>query len=112
MSGYAAGRRVEWLVRDDLAAARFEVFRTAGSKGIVDLIGIRAGLVALVQVKRTQAQIPPAKRRALLALADLVGYRVGLPIVATKPDRQPIGYRLLTGPGPNDHRPWSPEVAP
>lgn len=109
MSTAAVGRRVEHQVRDDLLQAGWVIAaRAAGSKGACDLIAFAAGQVVLCQVKRTNALLPPAERHALIALADVLGLHIAAPIVATKPPRQKITYRLLTGPGPKDHRPWHP----
>ena len=109
VSTATTGRRIEHAVRDDLTQAGWVVAaRAAGSKGAADLICFRPGLVALVQVKRTNAQLPPAERQALIALADVLGLHIAIPVVATKPVRQPITYRLLTGPGPKDWTDWHP----
>lgn len=109
MSTATTGRRTEHAVRDDLSQAGWVVAaRAAGSKGAADLICFRPGRVALIQVKRTNAQLPPAERQALIHLADTLGLAIALPVVATKPIRQPIAYRLLTGPGPRDWTDWNP----
>ena len=109
MSTAAIGRRVEHQVRDDLSQAGWVIAaRAAGSKGAADLVAIRYGRVIFVQVKRTNALLPPAERAALIALADTLGAHIALPVVATKPPRNPITYRLLTGPGPRDWIPYNP----
>lgn len=108
MSEYRKGSRIERLVRDHLQEHGYAVIRAAGSKGAADLAAFANGLVLFVSVKRTNALISPAERLALLALAEHVGI-IAIPIVATKPIRQPITYRLLTGPGPKDWLPWEPK---
>lgn len=109
MSTAAIGRRVEHQVRDDLSSHGWVIAaRAAGSKGAADLVAVRPGLVLFVQVKRTNALLPPAERQALIHLADTLGLHIAAPIVATKPPRKPITYRLLTGPGPKDYRAWHP----
>ena len=109
MSTATVGRRVEHQVRDDLSQAGWVIAaRAAGSKGAADLVAFKPGRVALVQVKRTNALLPPAERQALIALADTLGHGIALPIVATKPPRWAINYRLLTGPGPRDWLPYDP----
>lgn len=111
MSRYETGARTERLVRDDLMAYGYSVVKAAGSKGAADLVAFRRGFVLFVQVKRTEAQISPLGRLALIALADLLGRHIGVPVVATKPARKPITYRVLTGPGPKDWLPWEPHTA-
>jgi Holliday junction resolvase len=54
MSRYAAGRRKEWAARDQLAKTARLVLRSAGSKGLVDLVAIFGLTVCLVQVKYTR----------------------------------------------------------
>lgn len=71
-ANYLRGRRFEWRVRDQLRKMGWTVLRTAGSKGPVDLVAVKAGSpVAFVQCKTR----PPTDRegRAAQAFADLVG---------------------------------------
>lgn len=111
MSTATTGRYVEHLVRDELRAHGWVVAaRAAASKGPADLVAIRPNLVAFVQCKKTDPQLSPAERGQLIALADVLGLHLALPIVACKPLRQPIQWRLLTGPGPKHWMPWSPQV--
>lgn len=111
MSSYHDGRRVEYKVRDALAGAGWVVVRPAASHGAADLIAFHPRrVVAFVQVKRS-GQIRPPERRRLIAMADLLG-PCGLPVVASKPPRKPLTYRLLTGTAPNEWVPWEPEHAP
>lgn len=109
MSNYAAGRRVEWAVRDDLARNGYTVFRAAGSKGPADLIALKDGEVLFVNVKRDTLP-SPAERAALLALARLLP-GVGAAIWAHKPAGDPIRYRRLVGAGPTEHVAWLPDWA-
>lgn len=77
MANYHAGRRAEWRARDILKARGYHtVIRSAGSKGPIDLFGIAAHGIALVQVKHgrgissreraelqeLKAQLPPLCR--------------------------------------------------
>jgi Holliday junction resolvase len=121
MNHYRAGRDKEYKVRDHLADNGYEIIRAAGSKGKVDLVAFKAWAhiqpawmyahMLFVQVKRTGGTIPPADRAELIRLA---GIARALPIVAYQPlPRRPLQYRRLTGPGPKDWQPWTPdEVAP
>lgn len=109
MSGYEDGRRVEWAVVHDLQANGYETTRAASSKGVADVIGIKAGQVLFVNCKRTSMPRPGERKDLLRVAAMLPG--VGVPLVALHPVRQSLVYRLLTGPGPKDWQPWSPDFA-
>lgn len=54
MTNYAAGRRAEWRARDWLRSKGCDVTRSAGSKGLIDLVGLCERDVVLAQVKRTK----------------------------------------------------------
>jgi len=102
---YAGGADFEREVRAALAADGYElVVRSAGSKTKVDLIAIKAGQVLLVQCKRSGI-CPPAERVRLLEVAALLP-GVAVPVVASRPR---VSYRRLTGPGPKQWVPWSPD---
>lgn len=109
MSNYFNGATFERKVAAKLTHDGYAVVRAAGSKGACDLVCLKPGQVVLVQVKRTNPQLPPAERSALWQLAQFCG---GLPIVAFQPEpRKPIRYRLLTGYGPKQWTDWSPDFA-
>lgn len=55
MTRYAAGRRAEWAARDLLKARGCDVVRSAGSKGLVDLVALCDDHIVLAQVKRTKS---------------------------------------------------------
>ena len=80
MSGYAAGRRVEWRWVHHFADNGYEVQRAASSKGVADIIAIKAGQVLLVNVKRT-ALPGPAERRELVRVARMLP-GVAVPVIA------------------------------
>jgi len=107
MSGYSEGVRVERLVILDLQENGYETTRAASSKGVADVIAIKAGQVLLVNVKRTTPPGPAERRNLLQTAAMLPG--VGVPLVALHPFRQALEYRELYGPGPGDWRPWFPD---
>lgn len=124
MSHYRRGADFERRVRHALEADGYEVIRSAGSKGAVDLVTFktwphRLGITGLtinythmlfVQAKRVNGTCPPAERLELLRLADIAR---AIPLVAYQPiARKPIAYKRLTGAGPKDWQPWtSDEVA-
>jgi Archaeal holliday junction resolvase (hjc) len=107
MSGYSEGVRIEHIVIHDLQANGYETTRAASSKGVADVIAIKAGQVLLVNVKRTTPP-GPAERKDLLRVAALLP-GVCVPLVALKPKGCPLTYRRLYGPKPIDWHAWSPD---
>jgi Holliday junction resolvase len=107
MSSYHDGRRVEYAVVHFLTEQGWDCQRAASSKGVADVIAFKPGRVALVNVKRTTMP-GPAERVELLRVAACLP-SVALPLVALKPARKPLAFRLLTGPGPKDWIAWEPE---
>lgn len=103
LSSYSDGRRTEWAVIQHLSDHGYQCIRAAGSKGAADIAGFRAGEAVFVSVKRTDPLISPAERVALLDLARTID---GHALVATKPLRQPLAFRRLTGTGPRDYEAW------
>lgn len=77
---YRSGRGVEYRNRDHLEADGYVVLRTAGSKGFVDLIGMKLGQLLLVQCKGT-GKLTGADWNRLLERAAWVG---AVPILATR----------------------------
>ena len=63
MSRYAAGRRLEYIARDEMQTRGYTVIRSAGSKGPVDLVGIGPRDVLLIQVKAEGQSIAAAVRK-------------------------------------------------
>jgi Holliday junction resolvase len=66
-SNYARGARLERLARRALEAVGFVVTRSAGSKGVVDLVATNARTVRFIQVK-AQGTIRPTDRLRLQGL--------------------------------------------
>lgn len=106
MSGYSDGVRVEHAVIHDLTRNGYACTRAASSKGVADVIAIKPGQVLLVNVKRSTMP-GPGERRELLNITEGDPYL--LAIVAIKPPRHLISYRLLHGPGPRDWVEWTPD---
>lgn len=101
MSRYDAGRDLEYRVRDMLTAAGYLVVRSAGSKGIVDLVALpridspaygALSAPLAVQCKRGGV-LPRAEWNRLVTEALSVS---AVPVLATYTPRQPIQlWRLL-----------------
>lgn len=103
-ANYRAGAQLERDVANKLSADGYDLtIRSAGSKGKVDVVAFKAGQILFVQAKRTGV-ISPADRADLIRIARIVG---ALPLVATRPG---VTLRLLTGAGPKDWEPWSPDI--
>jgi len=118
---YEQGRRFAYWVSQALAADGYSIIRSAGSKTKIDIVAFKgsplpAGTkwmapdwqILFVQAKKSiNGTIRSAERAELLRLARIAR---ALPIVAysTGP-RKPIAYRRLTGPGPKDWQPWTPD---
>lgn len=108
MAQYHRGRAFEHAVRAALVADGYDVLRSAGSKTKIDLVAFKAQQVLLVQCK-IDAQISPAERNALLRVAGLIP-NYAVPLLAFKQPRSAVvHYARLTGPGPHERQPWSPD---
>lgn len=120
----AQGRDLELAVMALLNRTGWQCMRSAGSKGVADVVAIPTGVSAgrtpwlLVQCKLTNTVLPPAERLALTTLA--VPARA-LPLSASRADQghgTRVQYRKdtgmwvvfweLTGPGPFERQPWTP----
>ena len=106
MSSYHDGRRIEYAVCHDLADNGYRVTRAASSKGFADVIAIKPGQILYVNVKRSRM---PGRLERLDLLMDAGFVSDAVPLVALKPTRKPLEYRRLTGPGPADWEPWTPD---
>lgn len=108
MAQYHRGRTFEHAVRAALVADGYDVLRSAGSKTKIDLVAFKAQQVLLLQCK-IDGRISPAERNALLRVAGLIP-NYAIPVLAYKQPRSSIvHYSRLTGPGPRDREPWSPD---
>jgi hypothetical protein len=107
MSGYTQGRDVEYTVIDHLRENGYDTVRAASSKGLADVVAIKPGQVLLVNCKRTTMP-GPAERIDLIRIASCLP-GVSVPLVALHPRRAPLEFRRLTGIGPRDWQPWTPD---
>ena len=80
MTQYDRGRRFEYSVRDRLKKKGFHVFRSAGSRGIADLVALKAGEVWLVECK-LDGVMSPIERIGLIDIAKELGV---VPMLAKK----------------------------
>lgn len=94
MSNYNRGRELEYRVKDFLTDNGYWCIRAASSKGIADLVAMKAGETLMVSCK-TKTLPGPAERVELVRVARMVG---AVPIVATRGARgtgRPLLRRLL-----------------
>jgi Holliday junction resolvase-like predicted endonuclease len=110
MSNYSDGARFERATRHHLEENGYQVIRSAGSKGKVDLVAFKTGEILFVQNK-LNGLCAPAERTELRRLAGMVG---ALPIVAYRHKEgraaATVRYRLLTGAGPKAFAGWTPDA--
>lgn len=92
---------------DDLARRGYDVLRSSGSRGKIDVIGIGDGQTLFVQAKISQPVIPPAERKGLIGITGRT--LEGWPIVAYRVQGN-VCYRVLTGTGPKEFVPFEPEI--
>lgn len=109
MSKYSDGYRFECMTRDDLREQGYEVMRSAGSKGKIDVLGMKPGQLLFVQCK-INGKCSPAERAEVFRLSRMVG---AVPLVAYKHkdgrSAAVVKYRMLTGSGPSAWVVWSPD---
>jgi len=85
------GVAFEGRVRRELRRALFYVVRAAGSRGAVDLVGIRADLDLFVQVKRDRKGFPRVEWEEVRRLANDHG---AIPVLASA-DGRSVRYEVL-----------------
>ncbi len=94
MTNYSRGADFERKVQAGLAAAGYFAVRAAGSRGPVDVLAVRKGVVLLVQCKLKLGRMSPEAWAELIALAAVAG---AVPVVATRPARGKISYLMPQG---------------
>jgi len=93
MTSYNKGRRFEYATRHFLEKKGWVVFRSAGSKGVADLVALRAGEIWLVQCK-LNGWMSPAERLAFSEVARELGV---VPMIAFKEKRKLILQEVTDG---------------
>jgi Holliday junction resolvase len=114
VSAYSDGRRLEYEAARVLRVNGYEVIRSAGSKGKVDLAAFKQGELLFVQCK-LDGKAGPAERAELRRLAMLVD---AAPLLARwhkegRTAREVRFARLVASwnGGPFDQVPWTPDHA-
>ena len=92
-SKYKLGRNLEYRVRDRLRELGYFAMRSPASKTPVDVVGIRKGVVLLVQCKLRGA-VSVGEWNTLYDLAESVG---AFPVVASTPTGRGTVFELMTG---------------
>ncbi len=75
MTSYSKGRKIEYAARDRLIALGFYVIRSAGSKGLIDLVAMGPTDCILVQVKKKGSEYDKEKLDRLRRLQVHEGVR-------------------------------------
>ena len=112
-SGYRNGADLERAVKHHLEDNGYLlVIKSGGSKGKVDVIGLKRGETVIVQCKRSGTAVRPADRVALWFLAADLGV---IPLLASWAKEgnaaRTIAYTELISMGPAGNRPWTPDHA-
>jgi len=111
MSGanYRRGADLERAAKKYLEANGYYVIKSAGSKGVADLVGIKPGETLYVQCK-LDGYLTPAERVSFRQAALASG---AVPVVArwVKEGRaaRTLGFRELISMGPAGNRDWTPD---
>lgn len=98
---YRRGRAVEHKIRSLLESEGFFVVRSAGSKGVADLVLLRSGVCYLVQIKRSNPRLETEEWNRLWDTAKQFG---AVPVIVwsvkkTKPRVKRYYYACqMTGP--------------
>jgi Holliday junction resolvase len=109
VSSYDDGVRVEHATIHDLQKNGYDTVRAASSKGFADVVAVKPGQILFVNCKRTTPPGPTERAELLRVAAHLPG--IALPIVALKPLRQSLQYRVLLGVAPKAWAVWTPDEA-
>ena len=112
-SGYRNGADLERAVKHHLEDNGYLlVIKSGGSKGKVDVIGLKRGETVIVQCKRSGTAVRPADRIELRRLALDLG---AVPLMASWVKEgnaaRTIGYTEIISMGPAGNRPWTPDHA-
>lgn len=93
LSKYRLGRYVEYRVRDSLRKLGYFVLRSPRSKGPVDLVALKRGVVILLQCKRSMV-MGVAEWNAIYRIAESIG---AIAVVAGTPTGKGTVYQRLLG---------------
>ena len=108
-SNYRRGADLERAAKKYLEDNGYYVIKSAGSKGVADLVGIKPGETLYVQCK-TDGYLLPDERVRFRQAALKSG---AVPVVArwVKEGRaaRTLGFRELTSMGPAGNRDWTPD---
>ena len=108
-TGYRRGADLERAAKKYLEANGYYVIKSAGSKGVADLVGIKPGETLYVQCK-LDGYLTPAERVSFrqAALASGAVALVGYWYKEGRSARRPAFYEL-TSMGPAGNRDWTPD---
>jgi Holliday junction resolvase len=90
---YVNGRAFEYRVKHYLEAQGYFVVRSAGSKGVADLVAFKFGETLFVQVKGNDSPLSPGEWNGLISLTRRLG---GTPIHAFRSKRKIVLNKILS----------------
>lgn len=100
------GANFELQIMEHLREHGYDVLRSSGSRGAVDVVAVGDPHTLWIQAKITNPVISPAEREAVRRIAGRISTDA-LPLVAYRLSGQ-VCFRLLTGPGPRAFAAWAP----
>lgn len=98
------GANFELQIMAHLKQRGYDVLRSSGSRGAVDVVAIGDRHILMVQAKITNPVIAPVERKAVRAIAARAD---AVPLVAYR-DNGKVLFRELTGDGPKEFEPFTP----
>lgn len=87
-----------------LAERGYDVLRSSGSRGKVDVVAVGDQRLLFIQAKISRPVISPAERKAVRKMANRVG---AWPLVAYRINGRVL-FRRLTGDGPKEFEVFEP----
>jgi hypothetical protein len=102
------GANFELQIMAHLKERGYDVLRSSGSRGKIDVVAVGDVHTLWIQAKVSNPLISPAERRAVRSVAARVGVDA-LPLVSYRIKGQ-VCFRLLTGDGPKAWALWEAPV--
>ena len=102
------GANFELRIMEYLRVRGYDVLRSSGSRGKIDVVAIGDPHLLLIQAKLQPTAMPPAER---VAVREVAARAVAVPIFAYRLPGS-VGFRELTGAGPKDWLLFEPITHP
>ena len=102
------GANFELRIMEYLRVRGYDVLRSSGSRGKIDVVAIGDPHILLIQAKLQPTAMPPAER---VAVREVAARADAVPIFAYRLPGS-VGFRELTGAGPKDWTLFEPITHP